>query len=599
MELLNSEGNIVDNATEIIDSYFNFDESPYPFADLNDEPCSETALQRKIINALYSIKSADNTDLIDLYGANYFTPPSLTGVAVSSSNLKYAPRIYGEQSRKIARLDDEFRPFAECIVAFIDQWCINGGAKDGRKYGYEICSTARSWFVQQNIITGKEYKENGLSWSLYKKALSINVYYLEEDQLSEVSGTPTFVKKPINFADGSAKTFIENAQSWFNLHKTRTGVNVKIYGVYPDLKTAIKKGKYVLKDEYLQTNDTVFWGGLFSTYSNFTSWEYHPGMMPNEVWKLRQNFLNTSFVSDGNQDIVDLINTAETITYDEAEDRVGVFNPLDTVLSFLGGASKPELIKYLTTTLEIMEEDFISLYNLKVNVNTTKNYQVEELFKWAKNNPYSLWQTITSYRLAGDTSNSVLFYRILSEPDNDIAIGDDGVPYLLTSSAFTIEGDEEGNYSIWCYDMFGDVIRFPLDLKYKLPADYMPSSEDFDLIELEDLDEESPNTNPLAVADSAGTEISNNAAALSGNGNGVNEFGPISSIDIDPMKALYNADAIAGAIYRNKNYNEMITPPMAVDDSKSKAILDVTVLGKRLVAGLTSKANEMIQPDKI
>lgn len=595
MELLNSQGNIVDNATEIIDSYFNFDESPSDPLAITDFPCSMTSLQKKIRAAINQIEASDNSDIIELFGANAFG----VSASVDESNLKYSPKVYGELSRRISKLDEDFRPFAECIVAFIDQWCIGGGAGDGRKYGYEICSTVRSWYVQQNIITGTEYKENGLSWSLYKKALSINVYYLEEDQISETTGVTTFVKKPINFSDGSARTFIEDAQAWFSEHKTRTGVNIKIYGVYPDLKTAVKKDKVTLKNEYMSSSDTVFWGGLFSTYSNFTSWEYHPQMMPNEVWKLRQEFLNTSFVTDGNQDIVELIDTAEAITIKEAEKSLGVGELWDMVVSKLGGAKSPELVKYLSTTLEIMEEDFISLYNLKVNINTTKKYQVENLFEWAKLNPYSLQQTITLYRLSGDTSNSVLFYRLQQESGNSIAYDDSGVPYLTSASAFQLEGDEDGNYTLTCKDMFGDTLRFPLDYEYKLPVDYMPDSADFDLIDLSDVDSDVDSSNPISVANGAGTEISNTASVLSGNGNGVNEFGPIASIDINPTKALYNADLIADAIYRNKNYNEMITPPMAVDNSKSKGILDITTIGKRLVAGLNSNVNEMIQPDKI
>lgn len=595
MELLNSEGNIVDNATEIIDSFFNFNESPSPLIPITDFPCSMTALQRKIKDAINGIEVADNSDNIELFGSNAF----VVGASVDTSKLKYHPKVYGELSRRIAKLDDDFRPFAECIVAFIDQWTINGGANDGRKYGYEICSTVRSWYVQQNIITGPEYKQNGLSWSLYKKALSINVYYLEEDQISEISGSISLVKKPINFEDGSARKFIEDAQAWFGLHKTRTGVNIKIYGVYPDLKTAVRKSKATLKNEYMESYDTVFWGGLFSTYSNFTNWEYHPQMMPNEVWRLRQNFLNNSFVGDGNEDIVDLIDLCESITVKEAENSLGPGELWSKIVGKIGGVnppSVPELVKYLSTTLEIMEEDFISLYNLKVNINTSKKYQVENLFDWAKTNPYSLQQTITLYRLSGDTTNSVLFYRLQQEIGNTI-IYKDGIPVLQNASSFQLEEDEGGNYTLTCKDMFGDTLRFPLDYEFVLPADYMPDSSDFDLIDLSDVDADINPDNPMALAAGAGEEISNNASAL--NGGGVNEFGPLSSIDINPSKALYNADAIADAIFRNKIYNEMITPPMAVDNSKSKGILDITVLGKRLVAGLNSKANEMIQPDKI
>jgi len=579
MELLNSSGNIVDNATEIIDSHFNYEEVNYPIQPITNFPCSPSTLHTKIYNSIGEIQRANGADIADL--------------------ANYTPKIYGTLSRKIAKLSPEFIPFAECIVAFIDQWCTNGGAKDGRKYGYEICSTARSWFVQQNIITGTQYRENGLSWSLYGKALSINVYYLEEDQLSESNGSTTYVKKTINLADNSAKTFIENAQVWFSAHKTRTGKNIKVYGVYPDLKTAIRKGKYTLQSEYLDSDDTVFWAGLFSTYSNFTSWEYHPGQMPNEVWKLRQNFLNTSFVSDGNQNIADRIENNEAITFEEA-DKLQTTDVLSSIASYVGFTNNVQLVKYLSTILEIMEEDFISLYNLKININTSSKYTVESLFKWSKANPYSLAQVLTNYRLSADVDSSVLFYLISREPDNDIAYDDNGDPYLLQSSAFKIEGSEDSEYYLTCTDMFGDTLRFAFKNTYKLPCDYMPDSGDFDLIDLSlgESDPEDTPGNPMDGAEGAGSEISNTSAILTSNANGINEFGPIASIEVDSRKLLYNSDSLADSIFRNKNYNEMITPPNQLDPSKAKAIVDVTLLGKRFVAGLTSKVNEMIQPDK-
>jgi hypothetical protein len=161
MELLNQRGNIVDNAASIIDAYLNYPEIDDQLLSITNFPCTPNQTQKKIFEAISQIQSSDNSDLIDI--------------------LNYKPKIYGALSRKIAKLSPEFMPFAECIVAFIDQWCVNGGAKDGRSYGYEICSTTRSWYVQQNIITGTDYKENGLSWSLYGNALSVNVYFLEED----------------------------------------------------------------------------------------------------------------------------------------------------------------------------------------------------------------------------------------------------------------------------------------------------------------------------------------------------------------------------------------------------------------------------------
>lgn len=582
MELLNSSGSIVDNATEIIDSYFAFDEGRYSSVPVTDIPCDENSLQRKLIDAINStIPKLDNSDAVAL--------------------SKYTPKIYGNLSRKLANLDDSFRPFAECIIAFIDQWCVNGGVKDGRVFGYEICSTKRSWFVQQNILTGNQYRDNGLSWSLYGKAMSVNVYYLEDDQLSELSGTVTKVKKQINFEDGSAKTFIEDAQAWFNNHATRTGTKIKIYGVYPSLEKAIKSDKSVLEYEYRKVEDTVFWGGLFSSYSNFTNWEYHPGQMPNEVWKLRQDFLNTSFVSDGNQDLVERIEALESITYSEASKTIS-YNPLSAIVDLVTNSKPVEIIKYLSTTLEIMEEDFISLYNLKVNINSSSTYPVLSLFKWAAANPKSLLQTILLYRLSGDVKNSTLFYLISMNHSSDIVFGDDDVPAMVNAGSFSIV-NEDDTYYLKCTDMFGDEQRFDLYHTYKLPCDYMPDSADFDLIDINDVDESEIHSvtpgNNLDGTQAIGKEISDMAGIIKGGKNGVNEFGPISSIGIDPRKAMYNAEAIAKSVYRAKNYNEMITPPESSILPKSTATLDVTRLGKRFVAEKTSRVNEMIQPDKI
>ena len=581
MELLNSLGNIVDDATSIIDNYFAFDESRYSNIPITDIPCSESETERILLKTINNVLPVrDNSD--------------------ASAILSYSPKIYGELSRKLVNLDDSFRPFAECIVAFIDQWCSNGGVKDGRVFGYEICSTKRSWFVQQNIITGNQYRDNGLSWSLYGKSISINVYYLEDDQLSELSGVVSKVKKQINFEDGTAKTFIEDAQSWFNSHKTRTGVNVKVYGVYPDLETAIKTDKNVMEYNYRKVEDTVFWGGLFSTYSNFTTWEYHPGLMPNEVWKPRQSFLNSSFVDDGNENIVDRIDAFESITYSEAESTLS-YNPLTALADLITGTKPVEIIKYLSTTLEIMEEDFISLYNLKVNINTSSSYPVLALFKWAVANQYSLKQTILNYRLSGDTKNSSLFYLISQNLSEDILVASDDTPSMKYGTAFKIVEDD-GSFYLSCKDMFGDDQLFSITSTYKLPCDYMPDSADFDLIDFPEVDSSDDNSvnpgNQLDGTSVIGKEITDMAATLKGN-DGVNEFGPISGIEIDPRKALYNADAIAKSIFRAKNYNEMITPPDSHSIPKSTAILDVTTLGKRFVASKTSKVNEMIQPDRV
>ena len=583
MNLLNSSGNIVDDAASIIDAYFNYSEVNTPLAPITDIPCSSSQLQTNIMSALADISTQDDSDLLSL--------------------INYTPKIYGTLSRKISKLDPTFMPFAECIVAFIDQWCEAGGAGDGPQYGYEIISTTRSWYVQQQIITGNEYRENGLSWSLYGFGLSINVYYLVDDQLSDGDGTITKVKTCINFANGSAKKFIEDAQVWFSTHKTRTGKNIKIYGVYPDLKTAIKNGKYQLESDYLETDDTVFWGGLFSVYSNFTSWEYHPLMMPNEVWKLRQSYLNKCFVSDGNQNIMDLIEANESITYSEANDIIGSNTVLE-LLAYITGSNKKTITKYLSTVLEIMEEDLLSMYSLKTTINTTSQYQIPSLFAWASSNPASLSQTILKYRICGDMENAALFYLISNELTNSIAYDSNNVPYLTGTSSFTIVGDDYGSYYLTYSDVFGETIQVPLTTGYRLPCDYMPDSADFDLIDLSDDDSSTGSNangdgNPLNNLGNAGDEISSLASQLIPNTHGINEFGPLSNIGIDPKKAYYNADTLADSLYRSKNYNEMITPPMSIDLAKSTAVLDITTIGKRFAAELTSSVNEMIQPDKV
>jgi len=582
LSLLNEEGSIVDNATEIIDSFFSktIDTSAI-MNTANNMACIPSYQQKKIYESLLEIATADNDNI--------------------SSLSTYNPKIYGKLSIKLSDLSESFRPYAECIVAFIDQWCANGGANDGRKYGYEICSTLRSWYVQQNILTGVEYQRNGLSWSLYGNAMSINVYVLIEDQLNETSKTVDYIKKTISFEDGSAKTFLENAQSWFSSHKTRTGRNIKIYGAYPTIDDAIKRGKYNLIDDYLNDNDTLFWGGLFSTYSNFTQWEYHPSLMPNEVWKIRQQYLNKSFTVDGNQNFLDRIHNNESISTSEASDLV-VSDAIFSAASVVGIPSEePTITKYLSTDLEIMEEDFLSLYALKLNINTSSRYSVESLFKWAIANPYSLLQVISYYRVCADVPNSVLFYNISIDSKASFVENSNGIITLEDSTRFTLTSDTEGNYYIQCYDMFGSQLTFALNSTYRLPCDYMPSSEDFDLVDLTDSDGDATTSNiagDIGDIDKIGDEISKTASVYTDPLNNVNEFGPLSGISIDPMKPLYTAKSIAESINKTKLYNEMITPPNSdIVPNKSSAILDVTSFAKRYTALINPTGNEMVTPD--
>lgn len=575
MNLLDADGNIVKNAASIIDEYFAFNEDPVQIGSSIDFPCEPNSTQRKIQQAISNIQNELASSFNELYD--------------NVTQKVYYKKIYSKSSRKISNLHSDFIPFAECIVAFIDQWCVNGGVNDGKTYGYEICSTTRSWHAQQNILTGNEYRENGLSWSLYGKGLSINVYYLEEDQLTENSKNVTFVKKCINFVDGSAKRFIEDAQNWFNSHKTSNGFNIKIYGVYPSIKDSIRRDKYDLINEYVNSDDYIFWGGLFSTYSNFTYWEYHPSLMPNEVWKYRQDFLNTSFVSDGNENILDLIESEESISLEES-------SPTNLIELLTNESSDDITPKYLSPVLELMQEDFISLYNLKIKINTSKRYKVKNLFKWAKENPNSLSQVITYHRISGDYVNSTLFY-LISLGDNDIIYNDNNDPILQGSNDyFQLSKLVEGEYSLSCIDMFNSKLNFNLENEYTLPVDYMPDSSEFDLIDFEDYDVSiDPNDNEK-MSDLASDEISRTSSLLVGNSNGVNEFGPISSIDVNPTKPLYNPDELATSISRSNNYNEMITPPEQNTKNLSRNMLDITLNGKRFLADLNKNSNELITP---
>ena len=408
MNLLNDDGNIVDNATEIIDSLLPIiDSSKENYNSINQAGCVPSVLDGKIISALADIATADKNGIEAL--------------------KNYQPKVYGITSRKLADLKPDFNPIAECIVAFVDQWCSNGGASvgseelsawilgkgwtgggregfthtagstdplqerkefkangkylikyeitnyvsghidinvgglkienikasgyssniftksdslivrpsndfsgtlkisikmnDGSTYGYEIVSTKRSWYGQRKILTDSDDTRNGLSWNLYGQGMSLLVYKNTIDQLNEFSQQEDIVRTSINLEDGSAKVFIEDAQEWFNNHKTRDGRNIKIYGVYPNLKTVLSKSKYELMALYRDDTSVVYWGGLFSNYPNFTQWEYHPGMMPNEVYKVRQEYLNASFVSDGNEDIFEKISNSEDITRAEAKSR--------------------------------------------------------------------------------------------------------------------------------------------------------------------------------------------------------------------------------------------------------------------------------------
>lgn len=559
LPLLDSNGNVVSNATSIIDSMII--EASDPAFDVKIR-CTPSKLDEAIMESLSEISILDSNIDVNL--------------------SSYVPKIYGITSRKLANLNPDFNPYAECIIAFIDQWCMNGGALDGFRYSYEMVSTKRSWFVQRNILNEPNYSHNGLSWNLYGNGMSVLVYRETPDQLNELVAETNIVKTAINFEDGSAKKFLEDALVWFAKHKTRTGRNIKIYGAYPSIKDAIKMDKYSLMAKYKHDEDTIYWGGLFSTYSNFTQWEYHPGKMPNEIDKTREHFLNTSFVSDGNENIIDRISNSESIRLDEV--------------------SNDSLIKYLPSELEIIEEDFLSLYSLKTEINSSKRTAVHDLFAWAALNPASLSQTILKYRLMADIANSTLFFNIKRDVDASITSDIAGTYSIQGSNFFSLEqiGDD---WFIKCSDLFGDTQSFNLTLEYRLPFDALPNQEDFDIIDLSDEPSTTNTSSANLMKDPAliGEDLTKTSSMYTQPMNEVNEFGPISGISIDPKKPLYTAAGLAEAAAQAKIYDEMITPP---ETSYGKLrytgkVLDITSLAKNRIASANPIGDELITPDLI
>lgn len=682
MVLLNNDGNIVENATEIIDSQLPVvDSSKENYNSINQAECVPSVLDGKIISALSDISTADTTGIESL--------------------KKYNPKIYGITSRRLSDLNKDFNPIAECIVAFVDQWCANGGASigseelsewvlgggwvggglsgfshsagsveplrdrkefkvnqkylikyevndyvsgsfeinaggikienikasgytsnifnksesleirptidfignikisikqnDGSTYGYEIVSTKRSWYGQRKILTDYDDAHNGLSWNLYGNGMSILVYKNTIDQLNEFSQQADIVRTSINLEDGSAKVFIQDAQEWFNKHKTRDGKNIKIYGVYPNLKTVLSKSKYELIAEYKDDLSVVYWGGLFSNYPNFTQWEYHPGYMPNEVYKIRQEYLNTSFVSDGNEYLLENIENNESILKSEAKSRS---NPFSKLVDFVTGDNN-NIERYLASDIEMIEEDFISFYNLKTNINTSKRIAIKDIFNWGKENPYSLKQTIMYYQIQGDLENTTLFFNI--SRDLETIINSDEQEVKITGSSIFELISQNGEYYLTCVDMFGETLSFNINNSYRLPFDYLPSDDDFDIINLTDNEYIESTENPLENTSQIIDDLSKTSESYTRPFNEVNEFGPLTSLDIDPKKILPNVEALANEISREKIFEEMITPPESSygKESYKGTILDITSIGKRNAAAKNPIGDENLTPDRL
>ena len=93
MVLLNNDGDIVENATEIIDSQLPVvDSSKENYNSINQAECVPSVLDGKIISALSDISTADTTGIESL--------------------KKYNPKIYGITSRRLSDLNKDFNPIA-------------------------------------------------------------------------------------------------------------------------------------------------------------------------------------------------------------------------------------------------------------------------------------------------------------------------------------------------------------------------------------------------------------------------------------------------------------------------------------------------------
>jgi hypothetical protein len=346
-------------------------------------------------------------------------------------------------------------------------------------------------------------------------------------------------------------------------------------------------------------SDTVFWGGLFSTYSNYTTWEYHPQLMPNEVWKVRQEYLNTCFVSDGNQNIIDLIEANESISYAEANSKLSD-ELSSSALSLIGINRTVSITKYLNTVLEVIEEDLISLYLLKQNINSSIQYSTVDLFKWAYNNPCSLALTILYNRVICDMHFAALLHLISLESNISITFDANDVP-SINSSYFSIVMVDDSDYCLKFTGSLGEDVLYNLSDLFKLPCDVMISTSDFDLIDLLGATQDTlSNTNSdYSDLSKISDEISKLASLVKDPLNNINEHGPLSGISVNPRKVLYRAEAIAKEANRIRNYNEMITPPDGYNKKSSSAVVDVTSAGKYLLAKSNSSVNEMIKPDSI
>lgn len=495
------------------------------------------------------------------YGSTY---------AQLSSSYK---KIYQEPSNALTALEANFIPYAQHILDFVVYWCTINPT-----YGYEIVCTRRSWDSQKKVTTIYDDEKNGLSWYLYGNAISINVYQMIPNQLFEGGDVGDVVHQALNFTDGSANAFILAAQEWFIENPVSingTDRIIKIFGLYPSVSECTNTPLSDLFGRYVNDEDVVYWGGLFSGNSNFSHWEWHPGYQPNQIWIVRENFLNTAFND------IDLLSLM-------SEENQGV--------TF----SK----KYLPTYKEIIEEDFIALIKLKTKINLSKEYSILDLMNWAKDNPISLDQMILYYQLSGDYNTYALLGVIKSTYQSaSINYDAQGNIQLNANGLLKISTNNDGTYSFEYYNEFSEKITLPSDTTYILPVDHKLIDIDFNITELNIDDDIKPvysDTLTDVTMDQVITNINDTANQNPNILFDINEHGMLGDLSIMPEKVL-TLDQLQKVAAKQYVFEERITPPNQIrtSNTSNSKIIDLN----QVLATKNYKSNinvdEMINPSDL
>lgn len=503
---------------------------------------------------------------------NFKKPYNYIDYSSPYSEISY--KIYGEHSNSLDSLDISFNPYANHILNFIKNWVMVNV-----EYGYEIVSCKRSWYSQKKVTTIYDDNKNGLSWYLYGNAISINVFKKINDQLFEGGSSEDYIKQPLSFIDGSAKTFIVEAQKWFVSNPINIDGSdrvLKIFGIYPSIKECINASIIELSAQYKNDPDVVYWGGLFSGHSNFTHWEWHPGYLPNEIWKKREIFLNECF---SELDIVEIISS---------EKQNSTFEKI-----------------YLKNNVELLEEDFLSLISLKMNINLSKEYTIVDMLQWVTKNPASVSQMIKYFQVVGDYNNTALLKTISSVSRSaTIQYDSNNNPILLgTNDLLRLVSSDDGSFSFEFYNEFSEKITVGGDYSLILPVDSKLLEDEFDVIDLTIEDVVFDTYSETLTEVSTKQIIDNISSSANVNSNvmfDINEHGMLDNISIDPSRILGNIEDIEKNILGQMVFEEMITPPNQVIITKTKTpkVLDISKINNN-DASIKNNLDEMLTPNML